>query len=127
MKHALTGIFCLCGALSVLSGAQGAGLAPLPDSGREIRSLTVSFADLDLANAAGAATLYDRLKTAARRVCGKADPRDLSAVGDVKRCRTEALDAAVAGVDNPRLTALHRDADAPQELAGSNPAATAQR
>jgi UrcA family protein len=119
MKRILTGLFCL-GAALIVSGAQGGGLAPLPDDGREVRSLTVGFADLDLANAAGAETLYDRLRTAARRVCGKADPRDVGAVKDMKRCRSEALDAAVAGVNHPRLTALHVKSAVPGELVGIN-------
>lgn len=119
MKRILTGLFCLGAALAV-AGAQGAGLAPVPDSGREIKSITVNFEDLDLAGTAGAETLHGRLRTAARRVCGKADPRDLNAVKDVRRCRTEALDTAVAEIDHPRLTAVHDKSEEPTEMAGYN-------
>jgi len=119
MKRILTGLFCLSAALAV-AGAQSAGLAPLPDRGREVRSLTVNFADLDLASAEGAQTLYGRLKTAARRVCGKADLRDLRAVEDVKGCRAEALDSAVTRIDHPRLTALHGKPEVVRELIGFN-------
>lgn len=119
MKRILTGMFCLVAALAV-SGAQGAGLAPLPDAGRDIKSITVNFEDLDLAGTAGAETLYGRLRTAARRVCGKADLRDLQAVGEVKRCRTEALDDAVAKINHPRLTAVHGRSEDPTEMVSYN-------
>jgi UrcA family protein len=112
-------MFCLSAALAV-AGAQGAGLAPLPDSGREVKSITVNFKDLDLASGAGAETLYGRLRTAARRVCGKADLRDLRTVGELKRCRTEALDAAVAKINHPRLTAVHGKSEEPTEMVSYN-------
>lgn len=119
MKPVLMGMLCLAGALSV-AGAPGAGLAPLPDRGREVKSITVSFADLDLGSAQGAQTLYDRLRSAARRVCGKADLRDIAGAERVKRCRSEALDAAVVKIDHPRLTALHGKPDKARELVGYN-------
>jgi UrcA family protein len=119
MKRVLVGMFYVFGGLAV-AGAFGAGLAPLPDSGRQVKSLTVSFGDLDLGNTAGVNTLYARLRSAARRVCGTADLRNLRAVADVKRCRAEALDDAVARIDHPRLTALHRGPDGMEELAGFN-------
>src|SRR5688500_19451767 len=56
--------FALCTCLV----AHGASAAQL-----KVKTTAVSFADLDLSKAAGAQTLYKRIKVAARRVCGPAD------------------------------------------------------
>lgn len=71
-------------------------------------SVTVSFADLDLSKPAGAQTLYKRIRAAARRVCGPVDTHVA-----VRRwsgeCFETAIDDAVAKVDRPSLTALHKE------------------
>ena len=70
------------------------------------KSIRVGYADLDLTTQAGAATLYNRIRGAARQVCGyEGDSFADKAIW--KSCFSGAIDNAVATVNNPRLTALH--------------------
>jgi UrcA family protein len=83
--------------LAVLSAAHATEAAP--------KSRTVQFADLDLNNAAGAATLFNRIKGAALAVCeshrGGMTLRDQDRHAD---CMKSAVSNAVARVDEPMLT-----------------------
>jgi len=74
----------------------------------DVRSITVSFRDLDLSNPDGAKTLYYRIQTAAKTVCG---PEETTMIGKTiwRGCVKGAVDDAVAKVNNPLLTALHTD------------------
>ena len=69
------------------------------------KSLTVQFADLDLSKDAGAATLFNRIKGAAKKVCsahsGGTTLRDKQ---QHAACIEFALSNAVARVDRPELT-----------------------
>jgi UrcA family protein len=69
------------------------------------KSLTVQFADLDLSKDAGAATLFNRIKGAAMKVCsahsGGTTLRDKQ---QHATCVDFALSNAVARVDRPELT-----------------------
>jgi UrcA family protein len=69
------------------------------------RTRIVNYADLDLARAAGAETLYVRLTEAARRVC---EPDRFGAHPTVgtPNCLDDALATAVATVNAPTLTEL---------------------
>ena len=73
-------------------------------------AVRVSYADLDLSNEAGLATLYARLKSASLAVCGS---RSLIKAGSLeqlaknKRCYEGALSKAVARIDNDKLSDLH--------------------
>jgi UrcA family protein len=101
--------FALVSALAVL----GASPAFADETARSVK---VSYADLDLSTQAGAATLYSRIRGAARTVCGDDDlPYTHWAW---KKCFNEAVGNAVAKVNNPQLTALHQ---------GKSPAVTAMR
>jgi UrcA family protein len=74
------------------------------------KTQTVSFADLDLSKPAGAQTLYKRIKAAARRVCGPIDHYTYVAPAQAFReCYAKAIADAVAQVDRPSVTALHRE------------------
>ncbi len=64
----------------------------------EPRSTIVSFADLDLSKPADAARLDWRLKTAARRVCGPDEGRDIRARHQMITCQKDALARANADV-----------------------------
>jgi UrcA family protein len=71
---------------------------------------TVSFADLDLSKAAGAQTLYKRIKAAARNVCGPSDNYTfVTPSAAFRKCYDKAIADAVAQIDRPSLTALHRE------------------
>lgn len=67
-------------------------------------SKTVRYGDLDLSKRAGAETLYDRIKSAARSVCSGEMPAYFA------DCRAKAVEEAVAGVGNTLLAAVHRAA-----------------
>lgn len=75
-----------------------------------VKSQAVSFADLDLSKAAGAQTLYKRIRAAARHVCGPVDQyTNLTSSKSFRKCYDAAIADAVAQVDRPSLTALHKE------------------
>lgn len=68
----------------------------------------VSYADLNLKSSAGIATLYQRIRLAAGEVCQLAQGTvALKLAAEIKACRTDALDRAVAQLNLPALSALH--------------------
>jgi UrcA family protein len=74
------------------------------------KAQTVSFADLDLSKPAGAQTLYKRIKAAARHVCGPVDNYTfVTPANAFRQCYAKAIADAVAQIDRPSLTALHRE------------------
>jgi len=81
---------------------------------------TVRFDDLNLDRQAGAETLYKRLESAARRVCGARQTGSvfLHDTRDWKRCQADALQRAVARIDNTHLTAVHQHHTGQQQNAG---------
>jgi UrcA family protein len=88
-------------------GAQLVHADPAPDA----LSVTVHFADLDLTRSAGAAVLYQRLKSAAETVCGgegSVRSRDLGSQKRFQECIWSTIGTAVANVDQPTLTAYYR-------------------
>ena len=73
-------------------------------------SVTVSFADLDLSKAAGAQTLYKRIKAAARQACGSIDGyTHMKSQSRWRECYESTIADAVASVDRPSLTALYQE------------------
>ncbi len=71
-------------------------------------SRVVSYSDLDLSTEAGVRTLYGRIQNAAWRVCGDiVEPHNAAAAAENAKCRQALVDAAVAQVNKPALTALH--------------------
>ena len=85
------------------------------------RSVTVSFADLNLRHPAGVETLYQRLETAARQACGIYDTRDIKGVRANRACREKALTDAVARIGNDRLAKVHatRSGKVPEQRVAS--------
>jgi UrcA family protein len=76
-------------------------------SGSEPMKRTVTYGDLNLANAQGAEQLYRRVVGAARQVCESLDGRSLQEKVQFSICVRESIARAVAVVDQPALTALH--------------------
>jgi UrcA family protein len=72
----------------------------------QIRTETVKFADLNVDTPAGVEVLYRRINSAARRVCGY-EAASVYANSNWQNCIRPTVDAAVAKVNNPMLTALH--------------------
>jgi UrcA family protein len=92
---AIASLACLLGTTQVLAKA------PV-----ETRSVSVRYADLDLASEVGAAALYHRIQGAARVVCGY-DEHRLAALSYMNRCNSSAISDAVAAVNAPLLSAIH--------------------
>lgn len=74
------------------------------------RSIRVGYADLDIASSAGAASLYRRIKGAARDVCGY-QGHSLVEIKQWQLCVQGAVADAVATVNSPLLTAMHSSKD----------------
>ena len=71
-------------------------------------SVTVRFSELALADTPNAAKVYQKLRTAARKVCGlNRGAQSLQAHLAQLECFKGAMDDAVRKVDRPTLTALH--------------------
>jgi UrcA family protein len=91
------------GALTIAAAASGVA------SAQEIRvmSAPVYKGDLDLSKMAGAQVMLQRIQTTAARLC---EPTVVSplrtgvGVSDIRQCRAQALDQAVADLGAPVLT-----------------------
>jgi UrcA family protein len=105
----------LCLALGITTAGQ-----PARAGGSDIvtQSKTVSYADLDLSQAAGAQTLLARIHGAAKWVCGPAEGHeDLQDVTSYRTCIKLAEDRAVADVNRPTVTAMYKGGVKPVRLA----------
>jgi UrcA family protein len=91
--------FALCASLA-------AGSASAAEPGL---SATVRFADLNVSSSEGARILYSRIRGAAETLCG---PRwsvwEAHLMWEWKECYDQAVDEAVARVNQPMLTDVHR-------------------
>ncbi|HKD55506.1 MAG TPA: UrcA family protein [Steroidobacteraceae bacterium] len=96
---AFTSIACLLGAAQASAGPPVDG-----------RSVTVNYRDLNLSTIQGATALYQRLRGAARSVCD-GPVTGLHAYHEWRSCYEAAIADAVAKVNSPLLTALHRKSD----------------
>jgi UrcA family protein len=90
---------------SVLSGVSTLGNANL--SAVEVNSVRVSYADLNLAEQSAQQTLYERLKSAAKEVCGGNRHKNLSVVRMQRQCYDHALDGAIEQVGSKGLETIH--------------------
>ena len=75
------------------------------------RAEKVTYSDLNADKESGAEILYRRLQQASKRVCGVESIKNAGSIREVmnqRRCYRNALDEAVAEIDNPMLTGLHR-------------------
>jgi UrcA family protein len=116
-----TAIHCLL--LTTIMGSMGAcadaySATTTTDPRLEIATRTVKYADLDLTRNAGAATLYLRIKSAAREVC---EPISFTyawkSVATAHRCMDQAIFRAVADVNAPLLTSYYQGKAAELRLA----------
>jgi UrcA family protein len=81
-------------------------------------SVAVSYADLDISHASGAAVLFQRIQAAATRACGDMPYiRDLGRMAEFETCRTTAVHDAVVRVGSPLLTAMIAPPAAPTRVA----------
>jgi UrcA family protein len=91
----------------IATGLAFVGTAAHADTDTLTRDVKVNFADLNLESQAGIESLYSRLQTAARKVCGTPTRADLQSFDEVAQCRKAAIGAAVARIDNKALSARH--------------------
>lgn len=82
-----------------------------------IPAQTVGYQDLNLATRQGAETLYRRITAAAYQVCWPQDRGDINGQLALRSCVHNAMDKAVAKVNNPLVTALHEHSSLPATLA----------
>jgi len=101
----LTAIYCVLGAAGVCALAASAGAE------ESLPSKTVRYSDLDISHPAGAKTLYDRIRAAARDVCALSIAGDPVLRGGGKACVDTAIDDAVRKVNAPELTSLRFGGD----------------
>jgi UrcA family protein len=99
-----TGAFVL--AISCLAAASASARTPqqMTVSG-DFRSIVVTYADLDIDRAEGAAALVNRIDHAARAICGPAPvAQDLYNHMTYRDCMSSSTRMAVRRVDAPRVT-----------------------
>lgn len=102
MKTALTLAALAFASLSVAAHAQQV------DVSKDVATLDVPYADLNLSHPAGAQAMLNRIKAAASRVCGgKPDAREMQATAHYRTCVAAATQNAVAQLDDTRVTALY--------------------
>ena len=71
--------------------------------------ITVTYHDLNLANSEGLDSLYRRVESAARKVCGVENFRvSLNIARKNRDCVSSSINAAIGQIGDTRLTALHR-------------------
>lgn len=104
-------------------------ITPARSATPDVRSVTVSYRDLDLSTPHGAKVLYRRIRAAAREVCGYRGA-DLLEQSAWKGCYHNAIADAVGKVNNPLVTAVHTGrppamtamlANTPQSAVGRSP------
>ena len=100
------------GIASVIVLGLGVSGTAVADAQSHIESdaVSVSFADLNIQNDAGARALYARLKQASKRVCAVEsylEAGSLSRLQEAKSCFTETMDEAVASIDSDALKKIH--------------------
>jgi UrcA family protein len=69
-------------------------------------SVRVSYAGLDLTSDQGARMLYQRIASAAERVCAHSGTRDLGAYRASRVCERKAIAQAIEQVGNPKVAAI---------------------
>src|SRR5271157_5231900 len=77
------------------------------DDGTTPPQVIVKFGDLNISNPQGAATLYARIRSAAKSVCSQFDGRRLEEMAKRNACIDMAILGAVTMVNNSALSALY--------------------
>ena len=109
--------FGLAALLAVSVASASAALARAADlsSPDDVR-IVVGYGDLNLATPAGADALRARVDRAAIQVKGEVDPRDLAGMGELRKARAAAREAADAIIDGHRGTAYAGMRPAPSKV-----------
>jgi len=83
-------------------------VVPTVSQAADLASVTISYADLDLASAAGADSLQRRINFAARVVCGYEDSRQYDVVIATNTCRSGAIEGTRPAYETALANARHR-------------------
>jgi len=71
-------------------------------------SKAIKYTDLNLNTSTGVAALYQRIERAASEVCQLPHgTKQLKIESEIKSCRADSVDRAIAQVNLPALSALH--------------------
>ncbi|MFN0025347.1 MAG: UrcA family protein [Parvularculaceae bacterium] len=104
--------------LAVLAAT--AALAATANAGSIVQEKLVTYAELDLSRPAGAKLLVMRLQRAAEAVCGAdADERGLWRKQAREACVKDAVERALADLDEPMVETVYRNGDAVREIASN--------
>jgi UrcA family protein len=113
VRFAAAGLVCLA-----VPAAHADDVPRAADRLLATRSVTVSWADLDLTRPAGRRELYRRIRAAAHVACTALEVDRLFEPLFAQTCFEQAVDAAVAKVPDADLAALHRAARDHSDHAG---------
>ena len=91
--------------VGALSFAAAGGVAHA-DAAFDAPTRTVHYADLDINTQAGAAALYNRIRSAAEQVCGNVDSRRLDEAAAAKACVDHAVSASLSSVKQISLASI---------------------
>lgn len=94
-------------AIFAISAPAAASLGTDNDLNSAVR---VSYADLNLENAAGAQVLYSRLQRASKQACGVESYKNagsISVKADMQRCYRNTLATSIEKIDSEELTKIH--------------------
>jgi UrcA family protein len=93
--------------LAAVSTTMLAGVTQAAGSGDIIPKQEVTYKDLNLNGNEGTQVLYRRIQSAANKVCGEVDGRNLKGTSVRKACLDRAISQAVAAVNSPILTRVY--------------------
>jgi UrcA family protein len=92
-------------AVSVAASASAARARTADLSSADDVRVVVGYGDLNLATPEGVDALRARVDRAAMQIKGEVDPRDLAGMGELRKARAAAREAADAIIDGHRGTA----------------------
>jgi UrcA family protein len=100
-----TGVLALSATIGQMWMVSTAGAAEAGDQ----PSMHISTSDLNLSKSTDVAKLYARIKTAAKQVCNDEVVTGSRLESSSKRqCMSQAVDGAVMQINNPSLSAYHK-------------------
>jgi UrcA family protein len=108
-RFSLTAIAFVALTVPALAGGTSVvvtGTAPMGNGGYQSKSAAVTFTDLDIATAPGAAALLDRIAAASRVVCGERSgtPMNGERQRELAQCAARATKQAVEAINTPALS-----------------------
>ena len=108
-KVLLGGVMVLMGIASgAVSASPASAAVSASPASASTSSVTVRYVELDLSRSAGAQVLYNRIQQAALEVCNGFVGPFSEMHTRASPCYKDAVENAVAQVNSPQLSAIHR-------------------